>query len=135
MGRKKILIIILVVGCLLIFIGCGLKIFRNLQGEEKEPTVVERISVKDAIVGEVGYYQEDGNIVYVCDLENKAPHDVTVHKIIITFENIETGEQFYQKVVELEETIKANDHTGIILDERGITPSDVQDHSIKIKVE
>lgn len=135
MNKKKILLIILAIGCLLVIIGCTLKLISSFDNNKKESNVVDKLSVSKAISGDFGYYEEDDKLVVVYEAENKAPHDVTIEKIRFTLEEMETGKKIYEQSIKVGKTLKANSKKEIVLRNIERNASDLQDYVVKIEAQ
>lgn len=133
--KKKVLIIVLLVGCLLIIVGCGLKLVNYFDGKKSENKEAPMISVKEAITGEVGYYLENDNLVVSYNAKNKADNIVYIKKATFIIQEIDSKKEVYKKAVDVDKQVKPKKEIKIDFDGVEFDPNELKNYFLKVDVE
>lgn len=133
--KKKVLIIVLVVGCLLIVVGCGLKLVNYFDGKRSEKKEATMLSVKEAITGEVGYYLENDNLVVSYNAKNKADNIVYIKKATFIIQEIDSKKEVYKKAVDVDKQVKPKKEIKIDFDGVEFDPNELKNYFLKVDVE
>lgn len=131
MRNKKFIVVAIIIGVLLVTLGVVLKITTN-GTKQPEKSVV---NVKEAITGEVGYYEENDKVVIVYEARNNSEEDVTIKKVIFSLEDITTDNEVYRKEFNVSEVIKGGTKKEIILKDIEASVTDLQENIMTVKVE
>ena len=132
--KKKILVCILLIGCLLILAGCMLKIGSQF-ADNKEEEKIKILSVKEAIAGEVGYYLENDNLVVSYIAKNKALNDVRITKATFIIEEYDTNKEVYRKTVDVDKQVKAKKKITINFDNVEFSADELINYNLKVEVD
>lgn len=134
--KKKVLIIVLIVGCFFVLAGVGLKLMDFFGKKDFSEKNIEMVSVSKAITdGEVGYYLENDNLVVIYNAKNEANNTVFVTKATFKVKEFYSDKVHYQKTVEVNKQVAAKKKIEIVFDNVDFEADELANYMLVVEVE
>lgn len=134
--RKKILLIIISVGCLLIIFGSFIKLSDYFSLKHKKTKSLEVLSVEEAISGDVAYYlTDDKRLIITYDAKNTSNNDVKITAATLDIQNRATNEEIYHKKIDIDEKVKAKENKMIVFENVQVVAEKLTNYNVKVEVE